>query len=346
MLFSVASFASAREPQIIGGSTAPASGWEFFTSLSSRTLQPGKETIFCGGSLVADRWVLTAAHCVELLPRDSRLFPGQTSRGDTVAARGPEQIYIHPRRGKPNFLAFDAALIYLDSSVGIKPVPMVSQDLRAGTTLAVAGFGDDGKANKFSRLRVVDVARTRDSVCQELYPGLFSSESMFCAAAPGKDSCGGDSGGPALAGGALAGIVSWGEGCARPGNPGVYTSVTRIRPWIHWVIKNGGQPGKILRFNVSSLNVRSASVSASLSAQATSGLLRVVDPGGCGEPCRGFSRPARLLAGGLRLQASIPLPEGRCTVIGLLAGFPQRIGQKSDYVERRVCNTWRHPDVD
>lgn len=57
---------------------------------------------------------------------------------------------------------------------------------------------------------------------------------MFCAGTSGRDSCQGDSGGPIIRGGVLLGAVSWGQGCAQPGYPGVYTNFLDrdIRQWI------------------------------------------------------------------------------------------------------------------
>lgn len=68
--------------------------------------------------------------------------------------------------------------------------------------------------------------------CRWLYGHESLSENMFCADASGRGSCQGDSGGPVVANGVLVGIVSWGVGCARPGYPGVYASVEKLRKWI------------------------------------------------------------------------------------------------------------------
>jgi len=75
-----------------------------------------------------------------------------------------------------------------------------------------------------------------NSVCNASYGRI--TDAMLCAAAPSKDSCQGDSGGPlvkARTGNnnyALAGVVSWGRGCAQPGFPGVYARVTSVLGWI------------------------------------------------------------------------------------------------------------------
>lgn len=83
------------------------------------------------------------------------------------------------------------------------------------------------------KLRVVDVPIVDRSKCNKTYLGEISIR-MICAGLEmgGKDSCQGDSGGPAKNNGTLAGIVSWGRGCAEPHYPGVYTNVARFVTWI------------------------------------------------------------------------------------------------------------------
>lgn len=78
------------------------------------------------------------------------------------------------------------------------------------------------------------------------YGAVFNDSSMFCAMYPsgGRDSCQGDSGGPAVVNHDgvhfLSGVVSWGEGCARYGAPGVYTRVSQFVPWIEKVLSDEG----------------------------------------------------------------------------------------------------------
>jgi trypsin len=68
--------------------------------------------------------------------------------------------------------------------------------------------------------------------CKWVYTRTVLSDYMFCSSQAGRDLCQGDSGGPVVANGLLVGVVSWVEGCARPGYPGIYASVEKLRKWI------------------------------------------------------------------------------------------------------------------
>ena len=92
----------------------------------------------------------------------------------------------------------------------------------------VYGWGRTGEWSASSSvLRSMDVPVSTDADCKSAYP-QYDSAAMFCAGYPegGRDSCAGDSGGPLVINGRLSGIVSYGNGCGRPDNPGVYTRVS------------------------------------------------------------------------------------------------------------------------
>jgi secreted trypsin-like serine protease len=78
------------------------------------------------------------------------------------------------------------------------------------------------------RPRTATVPIVPDSSCRGSYGSDFVASDMVCAGYPsgGVDTCQGDSGGPPLIGGVLAGITSWGNGCAKSGHPGVHTRLT------------------------------------------------------------------------------------------------------------------------
>lgn len=153
----------------------------------------------------------------------------------------------------------DIALLQLESPVlytnYILPVclPQSSVQFPAGTRCWVTGWGEvrSGEALQSPQiLQELEVPLIDRDACNALFcinppddldPDPIKSD-MFCAgyAEGGKDACQGDSGGPLVCtcGGAwtLAGVVSWGEGCAQPNFPGVYTSVAHYANWIYEII--------------------------------------------------------------------------------------------------------------
>lgn len=93
-----------------------------------------------------------------------------------------------------------------------------------------------------SVLHEVDVKVVSDEACDAAYGSEYFSSTMICAAEEGKDSCQGDSGGPMVFDDGTGvykqiGIVSWGEGCADPSFPGVYTKVPVLRSWVEGIIE-------------------------------------------------------------------------------------------------------------
>ncbi|XP_010767091.1 trypsin-2-like, partial [Notothenia coriiceps] len=86
-------------------------------------------------------------------------------------------------------------------------------------------------------LQCVEVPILSHKDCDGSYPGLITDH-MVCAGylEGGKDACQGDSGGPLVCNGELQGVVSWGQGCAQPNYPGVYTKVCSLMPWINDIL--------------------------------------------------------------------------------------------------------------
>lgn len=114
-----------------------------------------------------------------------------------------------------------------------------------GACAAVSRWGTTKSGGESpDRLQAVDVPIVSEEECQRAYAGEITA-GMICAGSPegGKDSCQGDSGGPLVVRGLserhwqLAGVVSWGHGCAEPGKYGVCARVSRYLGWIKTTVR-------------------------------------------------------------------------------------------------------------
>lgn len=236
-----------RQAKVVGGVTASLADWPFLAAL----VHPGAGTPFdrqfCGASVIAPDWVLSAAHCV-VDSADAPVSPDQvsvlTGTMSLTAGAGTEspvsQVVVFP--GYPG--AADAAMLHLATPTTAPPValaqPLQQSLWTAGTRAAVAGWGDTGEdADRFPLdARQVTVPIVSNTACRSALGDQVVPARELCAglAAGKSDSCQGDSGGPLTVrvSGAqvLLGIVSWGNGCARAASPGVYTRVSSLIPWV------------------------------------------------------------------------------------------------------------------
>ncbi|MGW3956072.1 S1 family peptidase [Streptomyces sp. NPDC004752] len=221
--------ALAAPQPIVGGTTTTTTEYPFMMQITDAS-----QNQFCGGTLVSATKVVTAAHCMVGETTDSvRVVGGRTYlNGTDGTVSEVSKIWINPDYTDAN-KGDDVAVLTLSTSMPYTTASYVSSaqtDVYAtGTTARVLGWGTTSESGgSSSQLRTATVPVMADSSCQTSYGSDFVQTDMVCAGYPsgGVDTCQGDSGGPLLIGGVLAGITSWGEGCARAGYPGVYTRLT------------------------------------------------------------------------------------------------------------------------
>ncbi|XP_059901714.1 suppressor of tumorigenicity 14 protein [Gadus macrocephalus] len=238
-----------KRSKIVGGADAGVGSWPWQVSL-----QMDRYGHVCGASLVSSRWLISAAHCFQDSdaikysdPRSWRAFMGlrAMSTGNAGAATRPiRRIVLHPQYDQ--FTSdYDLALLELSAPVFfsdlVQPVcvPAPSHTFSTATSCYVTGWGvlmEDGELA--ARLQEAPVKIINRNTCNKLYDDAVTPR-MLCAGnlQGGVDACQGDSGGPLVCVERgrrwfLAGVVSWGEGCARLNRPGVYTQVVKFADWI------------------------------------------------------------------------------------------------------------------
>lgn len=224
---------------------------------------------YCAGSLLNDQFLLTASHCVygfrkerisvRLLEHDRKM--SHLQKIDRKVA----EVTTHPKYNARNY-DNDIAVIKLDEPVEFNEVlhpvcmPTPGRSFK-GETGIVTGWGAlkvggptsdtlqvgtsqllsaEHFSNLFGHLQEVMVPILSQDECRKSRYGNKITDNMLCGGYDegGKDSCQGDSGGPLhiVPNGTrehqIAGVVSWGEGCAKAGYPGVYARVNRYGTWI------------------------------------------------------------------------------------------------------------------
>jgi len=235
--------------RIVNGQEAPKNAYPFMAAMMRVSSYSNNARQFCGGSLIDESHVLTAAHCIEGFSASDvktlRIYLG--AHDIKTGSRSEHRVVriIKHKDFNPSTLVNDIAILTLETparmSNSVKTVclPTVSSTY-VNRRVTVSGWGalSEGGGQP-SALHEVDVTVMSNAQCGNKYnsriPGQIV-DSMICAADYNKDSCSGDSGGPLhlVQSGfrVQVGIVSWGIGCARADSPGVYTRVTKMMDWI------------------------------------------------------------------------------------------------------------------
>ncbi|XP_078411933.1 transmembrane protease serine 9 isoform X2 [Cetorhinus maximus] len=246
--------------RIVGGMKATTG--EFPWQVSLHIVGIGHD---CGAVVVGSTWLISAAHCFVGKFRDPMNWEavlGTIYRDDqssTTVKRKLKRIIIHPLFER-SILDYDVALLELTNPVtfskSIQPMclPSPTHIFPTGKNCTITGWGsvNEHNASSSSILQKATVQIFNQRECAKLYSSDRITPQMMCAGfINGKvDSCQGDSGGPMACEESpgrwfLAGIVSWGIGCARPNKPGVYTRVTAIQDWAWLTMTDQSQTNKI-----------------------------------------------------------------------------------------------------
>uniref|UniRef100_A0A1A9UZ94 Peptidase S1 domain-containing protein n=1 Tax=Glossina austeni TaxID=7395 RepID=A0A1A9UZ94_GLOAU len=194
---------------------------------------------FCGGSIISEDIVVTAAHCLQgVEPSDLQVRLGSTYYDEGGMVTGVKAFKYHEKFGMR--LMYDIAVIKLDQAVEqsstVRYIELPKETPKTGTPVVVSGWGTTCFTNCHASRVLMEVElgflERKDCASKNYFYGDDIKETMVCAYAKEKDSCQGDSGGPLVGEGKLVGVVSWGEGCAQRGYPGVYADVAALADWV------------------------------------------------------------------------------------------------------------------
>jgi trypsin len=225
--------------RIVGGSEAVLGQFPYQVSLKST--MTANRAHFCGGSIINNRWILSATHCTINRAQNTILIVvGSVLLNSGGVTHISSRIINHPNYDRDT-IANDVSMVqtstYITFNENVQPIALGSAFIGAGVNAIITGWGGTavtgGPApNNLQRLVTTTLTNADCLNRMELQNQRFVLDSKICTLTQaGEGTCQGDSGGPLVAGDDVIGIASWNIPCAL-GFPDGFDRVAFFRTWI------------------------------------------------------------------------------------------------------------------
>ncbi|XP_017048705.1 serine protease 1 [Drosophila ficusphila] len=231
--------------RITNGKDAVAGQFPYQVGLS---FSSSKGSWWCGGSIIGNEWVVTAAHCTDgatsvtinygATVRTSPQFTQKVSSSDFIQHESYLSLTV-----RNDISLIKTPSVSFSANVNKIALPAISSSYSTytGKTAVASGWGltSDSATAVASHLQYTDLTVIENSVCQQTFGSLIVTSRVICVATPkGTSTCQGDSGGPLNLDGTLIGITSFGsaDGC----EAGAPAAFTRVTSYVDWIKANSG----------------------------------------------------------------------------------------------------------